>query len=185
MNTITLFIDLAIGIGLPLLLTCLRVSGRISGATWRWFWMGAAIGLLWEVPLHFAGPYYHTNPLWVNLTPWPLPPLLQPVIHALWDGGIFLVGVGLVRLVCRSPHFIHFRAREVLVLVLWGVGSALVVELSANGTSWLYHARPWNPVLFTLGGVPYTALPIIIWMIAPLLFYQALLRTSRPTGARP
>jgi hypothetical protein len=105
---------------------------------WQMFWVGFALGLTWELTFHLLGPEYSDSPLYLNLTMWPLPPITQPLLHASWDSGIFLIGVWLIRRLCPAPQFERFRWRELAVLFLWGIGSALLVEMSASGSGWEY-----------------------------------------------
>ncbi|NTU81074.1 MAG: hypothetical protein HGA45_17110 [Chloroflexales bacterium] len=174
-------LDIIIALAIPLTLIALRRAGRLSTRLWRVFWLGTLLGLTWELPFYFLGPEYQAAPLFVLLGPWPLPPILQPLIHTLWDGGIFVVGLIVVGLLCPAPTFDRFRWRELLVLVAWGVSSAAIVEVLGSRGGWAYVPRWWNPALFMAGGTPVTLLPIAVWAVAPTLLYIALLATSRRT----
>ena len=156
----------------------LRRAGRLALHLWNPFWLGTLFGLTWELPFHLLGPEYQADPLFVLLRPWPLPPILQPLLHALWDGGIFVVGVLLVGLLCPAPTFSRFRWRELVVLVAWGIGSALAVEVAGSWGGWAYVPRWWNPAFFAAGGAPVTLLPIAVWAAAPMALYMAMIALS-------
>jgi hypothetical protein len=170
--------DLAVAAGLLLLVQYrARRGGRRRRRERRLFWLGSAIGLLWEVPL-FLSALYAADPALLFLRRPPLHPLLFMLAHALWDGGLFLVGVALLRR--RDALEGGFRWRELGVLLLWGQLSALLVELSSvSNRAWVYAAdRAWNPVLLHCAGEPLTLLPQLIWALAPLLFYGLALRLA-------
>jgi hypothetical protein len=152
----------------------------------RLFWLGAAIGLTWEVPL-FLSTTFAGSPVIVMLSSPPIHPLGLIVAHALWDGGLFLAGVALIGLTCPRPILTRFRWRELGVLLLWGQLSELTVELGGvTNEAWSYVAGfPFNPTLFHVAGHPITLMPQLIWFAAPLVFYLTALRMDRPgdTGA--
>lgn len=173
--------DLAVGFALPIILFGLYRFRRISRFTWIMFWFGVVIGLTWELPLHFAGPEYSSSPVYELMTPWPTYPILQPILHASWDGGIFLVVMFLVHHICKEPHFVRFRWSELAVLLVWGSVFELVVELSASGVAWVYIPRWWNPALFQFRGADITLMPQLIWIAAPIVFYLVALAIRRRT----
>lgn len=175
------WLDLAIAAGVTLwvLLSC-RGSDR-----GRWiqklFWLGAAIGLTWEVPL-FLSNTFARDPVLEMLRQPPIHPLGLIVAHSLWDGGLFLAGVALIGLTCPRPILARFSWRELGVLLLWGQLSELAVEFGGiTGNAWSYVAGfPFNPTLFEVAGHPITLMPQLIWFAAPIAFYLAALRISRP-----
>ncbi len=175
--------DIAVALALPLALFALFRFGRIGRFVWVMFWIGVAIGLTWELPLHFAGPEHSSTPVFELISAWPLPPILQPLLHASWDGGIFLMGMLLVKHLCREPQFVRFRWSELAVLLVWGTLSELAVELSASGVAWSYIPKSWNPALFQFRGADITLMPQLIWVAAPIVFYlTALLVRKTPAG---
>ena len=96
------------------------------------------------------------------------------VVHAFWDGGILLVGLGLARaVVARSA--MRRRAVELVVFVAWGQLTELAVEFSSVlNDAWVYSDdRAWNPVLFSVQGHPITLVPQLIWVAAPIVYYLA------------
>ncbi len=173
------WLDLAIAAGVTLGVV---VAGRRS---WRgrWvqklFWLGVVIGLTWEVPL-FLSTTFADDPVIVMLSPPPIHPLGLIVAHSLWDGGLFLAGVALVGWTCPRPILRRFRWRELGVLMLWGQLSALAVEIGGvSNDAWSYVAGfAANPTLFYVAGHPITALPQLIWLLAPVVFYLVALRVT-------
>jgi len=148
---------------------------------WPLYWIGVAIGLTWELGFHFTGPLYSDTPTYVQAAEYPVHPLLQPFMHALWDGGLFVIGLALVRWLCPEPHFLRFSWRELLVLVSWGQLQELCVELAATAAGgWSFTPSWWNPILFEFGEGAITLAPQLIWFVAPIVFYfGALLVHSR------
>jgi len=152
--------------------------------TGRWiqklFWLGCAVGLTWEVPL-FLSATFADNPVLLVFSSPPVPPLALIVFHSLWDGGLFLAGVLLVWWACPRPIFQRFSWRELLVLILWGQGSELLVEVGGvTNNAWGYSGElAWNPTLFHLEGHPITLLPQLIWLAAPIVYYLLVLRFIR------
>jgi hypothetical protein len=146
----------------------------------RLFWLGVGVGLAWEIPL-FLSAIWASDPIVGFLREPPLHPAVFMIAHAFWDGGLFLVGLGLVRALCARPVLVGFRWRELAVLTAWGQGSALAVEVvSVLNRGWFYPAgHAWNPVLFRLEGHPVTVLPQLIWLAAPLAYYVLALRLVR------
>lgn len=167
--------DLLLAALIALILVALVLTRRVGRFELALFAAGMLLGAVWEFTFHFNGPLYRPeDPLFVHTSEWPLPPILQPAVHCLWDGGLFLVGVWWVRRLTPAPHFARFRWGELLVLGVWGVGSALLVEV-VGSVSWYYVPRPWNPALFTLNDAPITLLPIATWAVAMLVFYAVAL----------
>lgn len=180
MDALWFLLDLGVGLAIPIALGILWGVGWLPALLWRIFWEGILLGLTWELPFHFLGPAYQADPLFVLVRPWPLLPILQPLLHTLWDGGVLVAGAVLVGLVCPAPTFARFRWGELLVLEVWGVGSALLVESLASRGEWAYIPRWWNPALFAVGGPPVTLLPVAVWAVAPLLLYIRI--TAHPRG---
>lgn len=176
-------LDFAIGIGLPAGLLALRAVGRVSRETLRLFWLGCAVGLSWEIPLSTLDGLGIVD-VFTFLTP---PPNFAAIIasHTMWDGGLFLAGVALVRIACPAPQFVRWRWRELAVLTLWGQAQELAVELTATGTAgWTYNSAWWNPPLFDLNGHHITLLPQAMWLAGTAVFYAMAVRTEgRPRPA--
>lgn len=173
-------LDLLIGYGLPVLVFLLSRSPR-RAFLWRLYWLGVAIGMVWEFPIFVLSAPGAEAP--VLVFPRGLPVHLGWILvsHTLWDGGLFLVGVGLIHLLCRSPVLVRPRLPELLILVAWGQVQAPVVELGGLwNDAWAYRTDYWwNPAVFQVGdhGLPF--LPQFMWLITPILFYFLALRIVR------
>lgn len=173
-------IDLVLGLALPVFIH-LRNRTQPDGAfIIKLFWLGVGIGLTWEVPLFFSA-IFAEEPVVGFLREPPLHPLVFMVAHSFWDGGIFLVGLGLVGVVCSQPVLTSFRWRELGVLIVWGQLSEFAVEAaSIFNEGWVYSdSYSWNPVLFRFDGHPVTLVPQLIWLAAPVVYYSCVLRLVR------
>jgi len=166
------WIDFAIGVAAPLVAYALYRGGRIDRFMWGLFWLGFAIGLTWEVPMQVLNQMGDAWAVHRYVRPPPVHFSVIIVLHSCWDGGLFLLGVGLMRLIGRAPVFERFRAIELAVLIVWGQASELWVEMtSVSGEGWSYIPRPWNPALFKFNGQAITLMPQLIWLAAPMVFY--------------
>ncbi|UCE86755.1 MAG: hypothetical protein JSU66_03190 [Deltaproteobacteria bacterium] len=176
-------VDLFVGFSLPVYLHVRHRSDPAPVRVLQLFWLGVAIGLTWEVPL-FLSTIFASEPIVGFLREPPVHPGVFMIAHAFWDGGLFLVGLGLVRAACPHPVLARFRWPEMVVFALWGQLSALAVEVSSVlNQGWVYHGgHAWNPVLFHLAGHPITVLPQLIWLAAPIAYYLCALRIVRPSG---
>ncbi len=172
-------IDFTVGATFPTAVVILYLLKRIPPFTWRMFWAGTAIGLLWEVPFSTLDGLGIVN-IFAFATPPPAHFAAIIVSHSFWDGGLFLAGLALVHLVSRGPVFGSFSARELAVLMAWGQIQELGVELLSTGSGgWEYVPAAWNPSLFMFNGRHITLLPQLIWLAAPVLFYLVALRVRR------
>jgi hypothetical protein len=174
-------IDLMIGAGILLAVAGLYTTGRMSRFKLWLFIAGCVIGAFWEFPLHFAGPEYSDDPIYIQLTEFPLPPILQPALHCIWDGALFLISALLVERFTGPPHFTRFRWPELSVLLIWGLASALVIELIGSMGGWVYTVRWWNPALIEVNSGAITLLPLLIWTVAPIVFYVVALYLRQRT----
>ena len=180
------WVDLVIALSIPLLFVLLYRTRRISRYSWLLFWAGCAVGALWEIPFYFIGPYFSSDPLYVLKTPTPYPLFLLHFVHCFWDGGLFMIGVWLVKRLCRAPHFERFRFQELAVLLVWGQLQELAVELISTGSSgWAYAPHWWNPSMFQFRGSDVTLLPQLIWVVAPIVFYVLATRVRKHMRAAP
>jgi len=172
--------DLIIGYTFPFFVYGLFRAGRVSNAVWRLYWLGCLVGLFWEVPIFILSGQSTPLPIIFFARELPVHYLVLMVCHTLWDGGLFLAGVWLVHLLCPDPILTRFRWRELAVFLLWGQTSALAVELSSTlNDGWVYVSGYWwNPVLFTFNDHPVTVLPQLIWMVAPVVYYLAVIRNK-------
>lgn len=174
------WIDLSIAIAIPILVIILRLIGKIGKFDWVMFWIGCAVGALWELPFYFIGPSFLADPLYLLKAPMPYPLFLLHLVHCFWDGGLFMVGILLVRTLCKVPQFTRFRWGELSVLLIWGAVQELAVELMSTGSSgWAFVPHWWNPVMFKCNGSDITLIPQLIWLIAPIIFYLAAIRVRK------
>jgi len=173
------YIDFAIGAAVPLGVIVLYATKRISAFTWKLFWIGTAIGLMWEVPLSTLDGLGIVD-IFIFATPPPAHFIVIIISHTFWDGGLFLAGVLLVNLLCPAPRFSSFSAREFFLLLAWGKAQELGVELLSTGSGgWAYNPSWWNPSLFMFNGQHITLAPQLIWLAAPVVFYFAALAVKR------
>jgi len=177
-------IDLVVGFSLPFYVHFRKRSDPVHALIVRLFWLGVAIGLLWEVPI-FLSAIFAADPVVGFLREPPLHPIVFMFAHTLWDGGLFLLGLALVRTLCGDPVLARFRWSEIVVFILWGQFSALAVEIvSVLNQGWFYHGgHAWNPVLFHLDRHPITLVPQLVWLAAPIVYYLAALHLIRQAPA--
>ena len=182
MGALALLLDVGIATALLGAAVFLRVRGRMSSATWRMCWLGWTLGMVWEMAFYLNGPLFRDDPPYELRVPFPAHPLLQPLLHSVWDAGLFMVGVAAVRRFCAQPWLARFRWQELGVMVAWGQAQEFCVELIASGTgAWTFFPRWYNPVLFEWGIGHITLLPQLIWLVAPVLFYLGALWIQRST----
>ncbi len=183
-------LDLSIGYGVFVAVLVLHRLDRLPERVWGWFWLGCAIGLLWEIPIFVfsAEPFGPATIQWLEPLPLPYPVFL--LCHTFWDGGLFLAGIALVHLIGPRPVFERFSWRELGVFVLWGQLSELGVETSSIASGcWVYlDTHAWNPPLFYMKGSPVPLGMQVVWFVAPVVFYFVVVqargapgRSSRPT----
>ncbi len=169
--------DFIIALSLPVFFYINHRSGRFSPVVWKLFWLGFFVGLTWEIPIFFAGPEFMENPALIYLTEFPFSPMLHPILHSFWDGGLFLAGYWLILKFCQAPVLSQFRWKELGVMLIWGQIQEFAVELSAtNAGAWTFTEQTWNPVLFPSGEGFITLVPQLIWVYGPILLYLAALK---------
>lgn len=171
------YLDLLVGFGSPFLIYFLYKTGRVQKMIWHFFWIGAAIGLLWEVPIFVVSGESTSLPIIVWITPLITHYSVFMLSHSLWDGLIFVIGIWIVYLTCTQPYFEKFRWSELCVLLLWGQVSELMVELSSTlNDGWAFVKYWWNPVLFKFNGHNIALLMQVVWLLAATLFYLLLVK---------
>ena len=176
-------VDIVIAVAVLGFFAYMHFSRRFSPAVWYMFWVGVLIGATWEIGFYFLGPEFSSTPIYVFSTDPPFPSIILHVAHCFWDGGLFMVGVFLVYKLLAPPHLVRFRWSELGVMLAWGVVQEIAVELlSIGGGMWLYQSRWYNPSLFEIGDSPFTLLPILIWVAAPVVFYLLALPINRRKG---
>lgn len=175
------WVDIIIALSIPVIFLILYKMHKIGSFSWLMFWIGCAIGATWEIPFYFIGPTFSSDPLYVLKTPTPYPLFLLHFVHCFWDGGLFMIGVFLIKKLCREPQFTRFRIQELAIQLIWGGASELAVELMSTGSSgWAFVPHWWNPTLFQFRGSDITVVPQLIWVIAPIIFYLFALHVRKP-----
>ncbi|MAE69305.1 MAG: hypothetical protein CME06_02425 [Gemmatimonadetes bacterium] len=164
--------DLAVGFGLPLVVTGLAVGPLRATSVAQLYWLGVALGLTWELPI-FWSALASPTPLIQFVVPPPVHPSVLFVSHTLWDGGLFLAGMVIVAAIRGTDAARHPGAPELALLLAWGQLSALLVELSSVVCGgWAYDpTHRWNGSLFELRGESITLLPQLIWLAAPFAYW--------------
>lgn len=170
------WIDFSLGIIILVIVSILYLTHRIDRYSWHLYWVGFFLGLCWELPMSIANEYGEYPPA-SFITPLPTHFMVIVITHSFWDGGLFLVGVWLVRKLCAEPQFVQFKWKELAVLLVWGQLSELTVELlSTFNNAWEFNRYWWNPTLFIFNNHNITLLPQLIWLVAPIVFYIIALR---------
>ncbi|MHA1729116.1 MAG: hypothetical protein ACTSWY_10330 [Promethearchaeota archaeon] len=170
------WIDFTVSIIILTVVIILYSSKRIDRFTWYLYWIGCSLGLLWELPMSVANKFGIYPPA-CFLTPLPVHFSVIVITHCLWDGGLFLIGVWLVHLLCKSPHFTKFNIKELVIQLIWGQLQELMVELlSTFSDAWEFNVYWWNPLLFTFNNHNITLIPQLIWLIGPIVFYYITLK---------
>jgi hypothetical protein len=185
MSNTLFYLDIAIALGTLAFFAFMHYTRRFSPRIWYMFLAGCLIGATWEFGFYLLGPGYASDPLFIMHSEFPLPRIFMHTLHCLWDGGLFMIGVGLVFMLCRPPHLERFRWQELAVMILWGQVSELAVELvGSNGALWEYQGTWYNPVMFRVNDYNITLLPQLVWLAAPVVFYFVALRiNARAAGA--
>lgn len=170
-------LDLIIGFSSPVLVFILYRLKLISRQSWLVFWLGAAIGLTWEIPM-FVGSYETTALVTLTtITPYPFHYSLFMVSHTLWDGGLFLIGYWLVLFFCDGPCFDRFNPKALIILIIYGQLQEFLVEFGAvSSSAWTFIRYDWNPALFHFNEHPITLFPQLVWLYGSGLFYFLVLK---------
>lgn len=168
-------VDIVVGLLILLAILVLALTGRLRRFYGVLFVVGCIIGAMWEFPVHFLGPHYMDDPIYRQLTAFPLHPILQPALHCIWDGALFLSGVWLIERLTPPPHFERFRWRELSILMIWGASSALAIEFIGSFGGWVYVPYWWNPAIISLPNGAITLLPLVLWAVAAAGFYRLVL----------
>ncbi|CAH1773831.1 unnamed protein product, partial [Owenia fusiformis] len=161
-------------------ITLLYLKGKLSKAVLLGHFTGSLIGCTWELTWKILGDdFLKDSTDFVN----PIAGWYTKILHSLWDGGIFLIGVLLCYMMLQKrPLFLEYSAKEFLVMLIWGQVSSFIVESMCNGVIWEYQVLPWNPAYLTVGGVSYTVIPQAVWLVAPLAFYSIWVPLFRKFG---
>lgn len=124
-------------------------------------------GELWSAPLDSVHPVIDM------LTAFPVAPILHPILHTFWDGGLFIAGLLLVFRFSASPRMARFSWKELGIMVAWGQAQEFAVETSGTFVNaWTYaDGHWWNPVLFEFANGRITLVPQLVWLAASMLYY--------------
>ncbi|MHA1526561.1 MAG: hypothetical protein ACTSQD_05975 [Promethearchaeota archaeon] len=170
-------LDLLVGFTAPILAYILYRTEKIDKFSWYVFWIGAAVGLTWEIPM-FVGSY-ETN-FFITLEtirPYPFHYIVFLISHTLWDGMLFIIGYRLVLLLSESPRFKEFNLKELMILIIYGQIQEIIVEVgSVSNSAWTFIVYWWNPALFYVNKYPITLYPQLAWLFGSILFYFILLK---------
>ncbi len=171
------YFDLLIGFTAPIIVYILYRTDKIDRLSWCVFWLGAAVGLTWEIPM-FIGSYETTFFITLEtIRPYPYHYLFFMICHTLWDGMLFLIGYRLVLLLSKSPRFDKFNIKELLILIIYGQIQEFIVEIGAvSNSAWTFFVYWWNPALFYVNEYPITLYPQLSWLFGTILFYYLLLK---------
>lgn len=173
MTELYLVLDLIIGFGSLWVLAPLIQRKWMPAWTAPAYMLGVMIGLLWELPIFYLSGTQSSLALidipTALLIPWPI----LMVCHTLWDGLLFLIGMLLAARVAPDKSVARLPPISFAVFLLWGQISAFAVELSSIVSGgWEYFDHWWwNPVFFRIGDSPVTAMPQMIWLFAPFLYW--------------
>lgn len=180
-------LDLLVGFGFaPMIYGLIRLK-RLDRSYWYYFWIGAAIGLTWEIPIFVMSAEGVGIPIIEWIHPLPLPYPVFMFCHTLWDGGLFVIGVWLAYRFARPGWQSGWNFRAFLIMAGWGQLQALAVEISstANGC-WTYLPDySWNPTLFHVNNLPITIMMQWVWLVASMFFYGAVLLIHRRDPSWP
>lgn len=119
--------------------------------------LGWIIGSTWE-----SWHYFQNEILSIKLKNPIAKTFLYPLSHSYWDGIIF------ASVSCLADYL---QAPRLLFIWFFCVMIEIIVEFFGNGVIWEYNTTLWwNPILVRCKGIDYTVLPIVEWMIAPIVF---------------
>lgn len=103
---------------------------------------------------------------------------------SLWDGGIVVAGLLLVRRLLESPHFTRFRTAEAAIIIGWSVAFAFLVEtLAVIFNLWAYPVYWWNPPLYAINGRQVVFCATLGWVPIALIFYLLVLKIQKQLQA--
>lgn len=89
--------DIAIGLAAPVGAAALYAARRIAMREVLFIVLGIIIGLTFELFIGFMPGFI------VFKMHWPLPQVTIFISHSLWDGGLFMAGCVLARIILRRP----------------------------------------------------------------------------------
>lgn len=151
----------------------LYFTKKISSATFSLYFIGILIGLTWELAHAFIPKFIEVNPCISKYMP---EKSVYPVIHALHDGFLFLMGYLLVLWVFGAKNINRYPFAVAMFLFTIFVFQEVLVEALFNGRYWLYRTHKYNPVLFKLtDGRVVNLTPVLEWVAASIVFISIML----------
>ena len=162
-----------VGSSSPIIFFLLYKLGYVSKKIITLFIIGICVGLTWEIPFALAGDSFH-----LILVDWPIDlPLVRNINYAFLDSLIFLIGIFLCNTILKSDSYLYtFNSNALLIMIVWGSISEFLVDLNCSGKLWVFLENWYNPVFITINGNNLTILPQLIWLVAPIVYYFAVLR---------
>lgn len=167
-------------------------TGRLPKIYWRYFCVGAAIGMCWEIGFTYSGMGYPiiaggaANVGGQDLSDLPNY-IILPILFmtAIWDGGLFVAGLVIARLALGAKIEACFGWAAMLIMLVWGQAQSFFIEIYAieNGM-WAYAATPANPKLFHWAEAQITLIPQLVWFAGYFVFYWAVLRSTQKIKPR-
>ena len=156
----------------PIIFFILYYFGFIS-KIFQLFVIGIFVGFTWEIPFGLAGESFH-----LILINWPIDlPLARNITYSFIDSLIFLIGLGLTRLILKDYNFLYqFQTKALIIMIIWGSLSEFIIDLNGNGKLWLFIENWYNPVFVTINDNNLTLIPQLIWLFAPILYYMVILK---------
>jgi hypothetical protein len=166
MNRNFIWLDAVFAFVALMLLCVVCATGICKPSLFLCFLWGFLIGYSWELS-HALIPGF-IRLVDTNLEAEFPTKTFYPIVHAVWDSLILLIGLFWVHL-AKMPVF---SACALALIWCWSMGLEVLVELLFNGRVWHYNETfKYNPVLFRIGQTGYTMWPYLEWMIAPILFW--------------
>ena len=165
------YIDVAVAISMIVIVVVLYKLEKIDKFLFSLFWIGTLIGFTWEIPI-FVVNEIGIYPFLQYLTPLPFHFIIIIISHSVWDGGLFLMGMGLVYLISKSPRFENYKLSELIITIIWGQVQAIGIEMIGSfGGAWEYIPYPWNPAFVIILGHYFTIFIQVVWLAASIAFY--------------
>jgi len=171
------YLDIIWAILLPILFVILALTKVICTNTLILYFYGVFLGYIWELTHALVPDFIHIKGAPVD-SKWFIVGV-YPLMHAIHDGLIFIIGLCLVFLLNINVTSLA----SLLVITSFGFGVAIIVELVFNGKQWEYDTnKPGNPVLFWNNNIGYTLWPWLEWIIAPILFWLGIILVIKLRG---
>ena len=172
-------IDFSISVLILCIILVLYYKKYISYFIWLLFWIGVLTGFVWEITLTLIDVYNLAYIFIFSIQP-PVHYIFIVISHSIWDGGLFIIGVGIIYIFVKGPHFSSYNLSEIFVLIIWGQLQSFIIEIiSIQSSGWMYNPLWWNPVLFSINDKPLTLLPQFVWLIGCFIFYLVAVKINK------